>query len=61
MRQGPVKKYFKNFNDILFNNMIYLNLFSKLIKDLADCLVFGSLEKCPQCKIGHLDYRYFIS
>lgn len=41
-----------------YNNQAVVNAEGKLLERLSDCLAFGALLKCPECKDGQLVFRY---
>ena len=40
-----------------YNNQQVINAESKLLDRLSDCMAFGALTRCPECKEGQLVFR----
>lgn len=37
-----------------------VDFFLQLLDAVSDCMAFGALEKCPECKAGQLVYRFVV-
>lgn len=41
-----------------YNNQNVVNGESDLLNRVSDCMAFGALSRCPECKDGQLVFRY---